>query len=75
MDDEDRDPDTGRYTTRFTDEELLETVSEQEPVGTTFIADEFDCSQPAAYKRLKALEDADDLQSKMIGGNRVWMTT
>lgn len=74
MDGENRDPDTGQYTARFADEELLEAIAEHEPVGTTAIADKFGCSQPGAYKRLKSLEDAGSVQSKIIGGNRVWMT-
>lgn len=71
--DENRDPETGRYTARFSDEELLAFVASQEPIGTGDIADEFDCSQPAAYKRLQTLEESGDVASRMIGGNRVWM--
>jgi len=73
--DEDRDPETGRYTLQFTDEELLTAVSVLEPAGTTEIAERFECSQPAAFKRLQQLEDAGEIRSKMVGGNRVWMTT
>jgi predicted HTH transcriptional regulator len=71
--DEHRDSDTGRYTPRFTDEEILEFVRQNEPVGTGTVANEFDCSQPSAYTRLSQLEDAGELTSKLIGGNRVWL--
>ena len=74
MGDDRRDSETGQYTPKFTDEQLLHFIEDQEPVGTTVVADEFDCSQPAAYKRLKQLEEADRVTSKMIGGNRVWMS-
>lgn len=73
MDEEQRDPETGQYTPRFSDDDILKLISELEPVGTAPIADEFDCSQPAAYKRLRTLEEAGDVTSEMIGGNRVWM--
>jgi predicted ArsR family transcriptional regulator len=72
---EDRDPETGKYTPRFSDDELREAVAESEPIGTTDIAEMFNCSQAAAYKRLRALEEAGVVTSKMVGGSRVWMST
>lgn len=73
MPDEPRDEDTGRYTEQFSDADILDLVSQQEPIGTGDVAEAFDCSIQAAYKRLRALEMSDELTSQMIGGNRVWM--
>lgn len=74
MEDDQRDPDTGQYTPRFTDEQLLRFIEDNEPVGTGSVADEFECSQPAAYKRLTQVEEKGDVKSQMIGGSRIWTT-
>jgi hypothetical protein len=71
--DEHRDPDTGQYTPRFTDEQLVQFVEANEPIGTSAVADEFECSQPAAYKRLSKLEETGEIKTDLIGGNRIWM--
>jgi len=72
VEDDQRDPDTGQYTPQFTDEQLLEFLDENEPVGTRAVAKEFECSQPAAYKRLAQLEKKDAIESQLIGGSRIW---
>jgi hypothetical protein len=71
--DEHRDPDTGQYTPRFTDERLVQFVEANEPIGTGAVADEFRCSQPAAYKRLSKLTETGEITTDLIGGNRIWM--
>lgn len=68
-----RDSETGRYTPDFTDDELLEAVKANEPAGTTELADIFNCSQQAAYKRLTQLEEDGSINSKLVGGTKVWM--
>jgi predicted HTH transcriptional regulator len=68
-----RDPETGKFSSSFSDEALLDAVSQNEPVGTTDLAQMFDCTQQAAYQRLVALEDDEKIESKLIGGARVWM--
>jgi hypothetical protein len=73
VDDEQRDPDSGKYTKRFSDAEVVDVVSDLEPAGTVNIAEELGCTQQSAYDRLRALEEAGDVTSEMIGGNRVWM--
>ncbi|WP_141211939.1 transcriptional regulator [Halorubrum sp. Eb13] len=74
MTDDHRDPDTGKFSSRFTDEELVAAIDDLEPVGTSKIADYFDCSQQAAYQRLSNLEEEGNITSKLVGGARVWMT-
>ena len=49
-------------------------IDDMEPVGTSKIADYFDCSQQAAYQRLSNLEEEGNITSKLVGGARVWMT-
>ena len=72
MEDDQRDPDTGQYTPRFTDEQLVQFIQTNEPVGTGVVADNFECSQPAAYKRLTELEETGEIKSDLIGGSRFW---
>lgn len=73
MDDGPRDPDSGKYTKRFSDAEIIDAVNELQPTGTVRIAEELGCTQQSAYDRLQSLEEAGDVTSQMIGGNRVWM--
>ena len=75
MTDDRRDPDTGKFSPKFTDEELLAAIDDMEPVGTSEVADHFDCSQQAAYQRLRDLHEEGNIDSKLVGGARVWMTT
>ena len=74
MTDDHRDPDTGKFSPKFTDEELLAVIDDMEPVGTSEVADHFDCSQQAAYQRLSDLHEKGNITSKLVGGARVWMT-
>lgn len=73
-----RDPDTGKFSPKFTDEELLaaidDMIDDMEPVGTSEVADHFDCSQQAAYQRLSDLHEEGNITTKLVGGTRVWMT-
>ena len=71
--DDRRDSETGRYTPDFSDDELLEAVKANEPAGTTELADIFNCSQQAAYQRLTQLEEEGSINSKLVGGAKVWM--
>jgi len=73
VDEDRRDPETGRYTPAFTDDELLQALEEHEPAGTAELADIFDCSQPGAYQRLTQLEQKGLVASKLVGGTKVWM--
>ncbi|WP_158217311.1 HTH domain-containing protein [Halorubrum sp. Ib24] len=74
MTDDRRDPDTGKFSPKFTDEELLAAIDEMEPAGTSEIAARFNCSRQAAYQRLNKLEEENDIISKLVGGTRIWMT-
>ena len=73
VEDDRRDPETGRYTPEITDDELLQAVKANEPAGTTELADIFNCSQQAAYQRLTQLEKEGLVSSKLVGGAKVWM--
>lgn len=74
-DDGQQDPETGQFTPRFSDQEILEIVEDQEPVGTADVSEELGCTRQAAYYRLSRLEEKGQVQKKKIGGNLVWMVT
>lgn len=74
MTDDRRDPETGRFSESFSDAKLVEAVEDLEPVGTSEIAEAFDCTQQAAHYRLSLLEEDGRITSKLVGGSRVWMT-
>lgn len=73
MDDRRRDPESGKYTSEVTNKELLSVLKKHEPAGTSEIANEFHLTQQAIYFRLSDLEDEGKIESKDIGGNRIWM--
>lgn len=75
MTDDRRDPETGQFSETFSDAELVEAVKNSEPIGTSEIAEQFGCTQQAAYNRLSRLEDNEKISSKLVGGSRVWMSS
>ncbi|WP_415382961.1 helix-turn-helix domain-containing protein [Halosimplex sp. TS25] len=69
----DRDEETGKYTTSYTNEEFLEAVGELGPgAGTQAIAEEIGCDRDTAYRRLKSLYDEGYLESRKVGMTRLW---
>ena len=69
-----RDPESGKYTSEITDQDLLSVLAEHEPAGTSEIADKFDLTQQAIYFRLSELEEDGKIESKIAGGSRIWMS-
>lgn len=51
----------------------MQLVEANEPIGTSAVADECECSQLAAYKRLSKLTETGEITTDLIGGNRIWM--
>lgn len=67
-----RDDDTGRYSPKTNDTELVSYVNEHGPVGTQDVALAFGYSRSSMYRRLRKLEYEDKITSTMIGGSKVW---
>lgn len=70
-----RDEKSGRYTESVTDDEIVGYIRERGGVATSDVATEFDYERPSAYRRLKALEEAGDVEAREIGNSLLWEAT
>lgn len=69
----DREEESGKYTTTYTDSEFIEAIQHLEGMaGTSEIAEEIGCTQRTAYTRLKSLEDQDRIKSRKVGSSLLW---
>lgn len=69
----DRDDESGRYVTSYSDDDFVEVVEEYGPdVGTQTIADEVGCDRDTAYRRLRELEEQNLVSSRKVGMARLW---
>lgn len=70
---DDRDPETGQISEKFSDEEFLKAVEKYEPASTKEVADEVGCTRRNADVRLKKLEDREEISSKIAGNSLIWV--
>ena len=70
-----RDPESGKLTEQYSDEDFLEAVEEHEPASTSEVAEAVGCSRRNANVRLNKLEEAGEVQSKMAGNSLIWLLT
>lgn len=62
----------GQFEPEYTDEEVIEAVAENEPAGTTEVADELGIARQSADYRLRRLLDDDRVSKKKVGNSLVW---
>ena len=68
-----RDEDTGRYTEKYSSEEVVAAIQDVGgTAATSEIADALDASRNTIYKRLSSMEENDVIVSRKAGGIRVW---
>ena len=67
-----QDKETGKITQRYPDEEFIKVVKDSAPASTSEVAEGVGCSSDNAYRRLKALEEAGEVESKMAGNSLIW---
>lgn len=67
-----QDPESGRFARVYEDGEFLDAVAELEQGGTREVADRLGCTREHAYRRLRTLADAGHIESRTIGGTRIW---
>lgn len=67
-----QDEETGKITQKYLDERFREVVKERSPASTSEVAEGVGCSSDNAYRRLKALEDVGEIESKMAGNSLIW---
>lgn len=71
---DERDPESGRLSKQYADEDFLEAVVEYEPASTSEVADAVGCSRRNADTRLRQLKEAGQVRSKMAGNSRIWLS-
>jgi predicted transcriptional regulator len=69
-----QDEETGKITKQYPDEMFIEVVKDSSPASTSEVAEGVGCSSDNAYRRLKSLEQAGEIQSKMAGNSLIWFT-
>lgn len=70
-----QDQDSGKISRKYPDSAFIEAVAELSPASTSEVGDAVGCSTDNAYRRLKSLEDAGEVQSKMAGNSLIWLPT
>jgi predicted transcriptional regulator len=65
----------GRFTAKYSAEEILAAVHEHAPASTTEVADAVGFARQNANYRLRQLEDEGEVRSKKVGPSLVWMPT
>ena len=69
----DRDHESGQYTETYPRDDFLTALEEHGPdVGTQEIADIVGCNRDTAYRRLRDLEEENEIESRKIGMVRLW---
>lgn len=69
-----QDKETGRISQQYSDEQFIEVVKNSSPASTSEAAEGVGCSSDNAYRRLKTLEEAGEIDSKMAGNSLIWFT-
>lgn len=68
----DRDEESGKFTEQYSREAFLQAVDTIDNATTSRVAEEVGCSYDLAYRRLKALEEDDEVDRTEIGSSFVW---
>lgn len=68
----DRDEETGQFTEEFPLSAFLDAARSLDPATTATVADTVGCSYDLAYRRLKELEAAGDLEVTKVGNAFLW---
>jgi DNA-binding MarR family transcriptional regulator len=62
----------GQYETVYTDWDILDFLDTEGFAGTQEVAEELNCDRSHAHRRLSALQEKEWVNSRKIGGSRVW---
>lgn len=67
-----QDEKSGKISQKYPDSAFVDAVDDQSPASTSEVGEAVGCSTDNAYRRLKSLEDAGKVQSKMAGNSLIW---
>ena len=69
-----RDDESGQYTETYPTEDVLAAIREAGGMASTRdVTDALGSSYETAYQKLRALEDAGDVESRKVANARLWM--
>ncbi|WP_193309203.1 transcriptional regulator [Halorubrum halophilum] len=68
----DRDEESGKFTEQYSRETFLKAVNSLENATTAQVAEKVGCSYDLAYRRLKGLEEEEEVTRTEIGSSFVW---
>lgn len=69
-----RDSESGKYTETYPPEAVIEAIHNAGGMAsTTDVADDLGSSYETAYKKLRALEESGDVQSRKVANARLWI--
>jgi response regulator of citrate/malate metabolism len=70
---QERDDETGRFTTSWTNDDFLEALRELDgAAGTSEVADHVGSSRKTARRKLAGLAETGKVERQMIGSTLVW---
>lgn len=67
-----QDSQSGRFSEVYSDEDFLSVLAERGQAATSEIADTLGCSREHAYRRLRDLKDYGSVESRTVGGSKLW---
>lgn len=71
----DREEESGRYTTSYSDSDFIDAIQTLGGMaGTSEIAEIVGCTRRTAYTRLQSLESEGKVSSRKVGNSLVWTT-
>jgi Mn-dependent DtxR family transcriptional regulator len=71
----DRDEESGKYTTTYTDSDFIEAIGNGDGMAATSdVAESVGCSHQTAYERLQRLEEQGEIRSREVGNSLLWST-
>ena len=69
-----RDEESGKYIESYPPEAVIEAIHDAgDMASTTDVADALGSSYETAYKKLRALEDDGEIESRKVANARLWM--
>jgi len=68
-----QDENTGKIKQKYPDSVFIEAVRDHAPASTGEVGKAVGCSLENAYRRLKQLEEAEEVESKMAGNSLIWL--
>lgn len=67
-----QEKESGKISQKYPDSAFIEAVEAHSPASTSEVGEAVGCSSDNAYRRLKRLEEAGEVRSKMAGNSLIW---